>query len=498
MSTIKLIDVSVDGLDDKEQYNFIINNKGGNWPVKIIPRSGVFVPKKLNAYAYFCPSIGACPPNDPSVFYNIPSSNIKQTTLSTDGTTLYTVLDLVITNAANNNIVYTRACLVECDSCLPNIDISTDDVILDATTKNSATASVKISGLIPNQDYVYQFTGVDGNWPVSVLPNSGIIQSSADNYTLTSLVSFCASSGDCASTQNGIFKNTQINNCYSGDELYAKVELSITPQDISSLQPKTKTTFSIICNKCLPKPSVSLPNSVNLSSLSRSDVASTLSNLKIGEKYSYRFYISDANWPIVLYPNSGNIVPLSADQTITTRLSFCPTTGLCPPNATGVEPYTINNNLASSINRLEKIAKLKFELIENCTNTKVSSSETIVTCSNCLDKYSIKFNDSPFLGLGYPCCTGTKYLNATLTGSPYQAYSYLIAPVIEDATLSLEQASGIVTTNSIGSASINTYLTSNLIDGDTKQLKIMATNLTSGDIIEDTLTIRCGNIDTCG
>jgi hypothetical protein len=499
MSTIKLIDVSVDGLDDKEQYNFIFNNRGGNWPVKIMPRSGVFYPPQLNSYAYFCPSAASCSPSDPSVFYNIPTTNLKQTTLSVDNTTLYTVLDLVITNSNNNNVVYSRSCLVECDTCLPNIDISAPDVTLNASTKNANNIPITISGLIPNQEYTYKFEGIDGNWPISILPSSGTIQSTKETYILSSLASFCNSSDNCQKSQSDILKYQQSNQCYAGDELYGKIKLTITPIDISALQTKTQTSFSIVCDNCLTKPTVSLPNSVTLTSstTSKTTVSATLSNLKAGEKYSYRFFTSDANWPIVLYPNSGVIVPTSDNQTISVRLSFCASTGLCPQNTIGVEPYSINTLLSYGVARLEKICKLKMELTQDCNNSKVSSSESTIICSNCLDKYSVGFTNAPLLSLSYPCCTGTRDLTATIVGSPAQAYRYEFIPTISDGKISTLPISGIAVTDINGNITFGTRLTSDLSDSNTRALRVITTNLTSGETATDTLTVQCGGTTSC-
>ena len=44
MSTIKIIDLAVSGLDPHTKYKFAFENKGGNWPIRVSPLSGVFYP----------------------------------------------------------------------------------------------------------------------------------------------------------------------------------------------------------------------------------------------------------------------------------------------------------------------------------------------------------------------------------------------------------------------------------------------------------------------
>ena len=48
MSNIKSIGIKVSGLSPLETYNYRFTNKGGNWPVKVSPISGVFRPNSLD------------------------------------------------------------------------------------------------------------------------------------------------------------------------------------------------------------------------------------------------------------------------------------------------------------------------------------------------------------------------------------------------------------------------------------------------------------------
>ena len=47
MSTIKTIEIQVSGLDPANKYRFKFNNKGGYWPVRVSPVSGIFYPNKV-------------------------------------------------------------------------------------------------------------------------------------------------------------------------------------------------------------------------------------------------------------------------------------------------------------------------------------------------------------------------------------------------------------------------------------------------------------------
>lgn len=391
MSTIKTLDVKVNGLHPNKKYRFNFANKGGNWPVRVSPLSGVFYPSSVKTYVYFCSTTGECPPSDPNVFFNTLASDISIPGLDLDNKSLYSVLQLSISEFDCDTVVYTHPCIIECDECIPRLSIGTNSVSLGSSEGSEATFSSSVDGLVPNQSYKYEFSGIEGNWPVKIIPKSGIIKTSDSSYTINGLVSICQSPTMCPSGTPNVLNYTTMPN--KSDLLYSLVELSVEPVDEinSNFQALTKSAFSIQCDDCIHRLVVNTPSTVTAATADASFVANAVNTVP-GRTYKYSIESVDANWPILVHPSTGTLVATSDNTNLLFYTRFCPSTGVCPSGTTGLLPYSLNNS--SSL--MPKQARLKVKLEDACGDSGVVcsnnygpttltySNETTILCDNCL------------------------------------------------------------------------------------------------------------------
>ena len=264
MSTIKTIDVNVSGLNPNNKYRFKFTNNGGNWPVRVTPLSGVFYPSNVKTYVYFCSTTGDCPASDANVFFNTPQTHISDPGLALGPKSLYSVLGLSITEYDNlNEIIYTHPCIVECDECVPQLSSRTDSASLTRSDGSSVSIMSEINGLIPGQSYTYSFQGAGGNWPTKIVPRSGTIKASNEYVTITNLVSLCSSSDACLEADNNVLNYIDTSDSIEREDIYSVINLVINPVN-ETLQKTSTSSFSILCDDCLPKTHVSLPPVIDL------------------------------------------------------------------------------------------------------------------------------------------------------------------------------------------------------------------------------------------
>lgn len=250
MSTIKTLDVKVSGLHPNKKYRYNFTNKGGNWPVKVSPLSGIFYPNSVKTYVYFCSTTGECPASDPNVFFNTPTIDPSIPGLALDNKSLYSILELSVKEFDCDTIVTTHPCIVECDECIPKLNVSSESINLETLNVSESTFSCAVEGLIPNQPYKYEFSGLESNWPIKIIPRSGVIKTSNSSYTINGLVSVCESTTMCPSGSPNVFNYTTTSD---SDLLYSLIELSVEPIDTinNNFQAASKSTFSVLCKGCL-------------------------------------------------------------------------------------------------------------------------------------------------------------------------------------------------------------------------------------------------------
>lgn len=268
---------------------------------------------------------------------------------------------------------------------------------LTSTSGNSININPMIGKLQPYQSYSYQYKGLSANWPITISPVSGIISPSTDSAKLSSILSFCATSGACCNciVNPDIISGVIPNTCPSFNEinLYSTIELEVKPISYSGLSIKSNP-ITAQCEDCLPRVRITLNNNqsyINLSSSGTVDISGTISNLEPTQNYTYEYVGLGANWPVMfITPISGVITNYSADKdyTLVSKLTFCPSTGLCPSNDSSVIDYTVDPKFIESY-YTSLVLKVTpntciepFYLFQN--NSSIYSPPLTIYCNDCL------------------------------------------------------------------------------------------------------------------
>lgn len=120
-----------------------------------------------------------------------------------------------------------------------------------------------INDLQAYETYKYQVYGVDSNWPITMVPSSGIIRPSSQQLKLDIRASFCASTGTCPSGSANVIHYTQnpptSNNGTVG--LYGIFQIGVQPISYDGIE-TISDQFTLYCEDCLPRLKVSVPGSV--------------------------------------------------------------------------------------------------------------------------------------------------------------------------------------------------------------------------------------------
>lgn len=453
MSTIKTLNVKVNGLHANKKYRFNFTNKGGNWPVKVSPLSGIFYPDTVKTYVYFCSTTGECPSGDPNVFFNTPVIEPSTPGLALDNQSLYSILELSVKEFDCDNIITTHPCVVECDECIPNISVHTESISLNSDDGTESTFSFPVSGLVPNQIYKYVLSGAGGNWPVTVTPRSGIIQTSDTSCSINGLISVCQSTEICSSGNANVINYTNIPN--NADLLYSVLNLSVEPVDTinSNFQINTTSTFTVECDNCLHRLKVDAEPIINLTGASTGFTTFTtnLTNTIPGRVYTYSVQSIDTNWPVLIYPYSGTMLAASDTESLSFNLRFCDATSLCPTGTNGILPYTLNTSYL-----IPKQAKFRIKIEDSCADSVslcsdnwgsssiTYSDEIIAICDDCLIQPSIvnSVNQATITSDNDP----TYVLSSTVSNLiPGQSYKYNINYIDSNWPTVVSKQSGMFT-----------------------------------------------------
>jgi len=458
MSTIKTLDVKVNGLDPNQKYRFNFSNKGGNWPVRVSPLSGVFYPNTIKTYVYFCSTTGECPESDPNVFYNTPATDLAIPGLDLDHKSLYSVLQLSVSEFDCDEIIYTHPCIVECDECVPKLSIVSDNITLGAADGVSKILNISLNGLIPNQSYTYQFDGAGGSWPIKITPRSGVIKPSESSYSLQGLLEVCPSSGVCPSGHPSVLNYNTIPN--STSLLYSLVSVSVDPVDTfnTNYQASAQSSFAVECDECIPKLTVMSPKSLDFSQGITTDTFDViLGNLVPNKEYSFSIQGTEANWPILIQPSSGTVSSTSNSATLTMRATFCQSTGLCPSGTNGLLPYSIGEANALNLGTLQKQARFRVKITDPCqygamdacsnqigSSTNTYSNETKIVCSNCIPEPHTSIPSEIILSNG-----NQQTINATISDLiPGAEYRYTVKGLESNWPTIVYPYSGIILASS--------------------------------------------------
>jgi hypothetical protein len=462
MSNVKSIEIKVSGLSPLDTYTYTFSNKGGNWPVKLSPLSGTFQPNaidsayQITSYVEFCATTGLCPPGTTNVLYNTPYID-HNPGASVDRTTLYSVIGLSLVSTSTSAKVLDTQTLIECDNCLPNITLTAEEHIsLDESSLNTKQIVTSVNGLIPNQTYTYVYSSIDSNWPIKISPVSGSIRPSSDSANIKSLITLCSSSSDCVNDLS--FVPTQ--NCDSGQTPFAAIKLTVSPAN-GSLQSSVSTDFTVSCDNCIPKLSLTLPATVRLDKLSKNKTSMNLvaANLKLGKQYNYHINSVDANWPAIVSPMSGKLTAHYDSMDIPLTVTLCPSTGLCPSASSDVIDYSIDSNCLLNYANVERFVRFNADISSTeCdgASDKVYSNDVNISCLDCLPRAKVSI---PSIMLLSSDSKNVNTFSADLSDlTPGQKYEYEFKSVDSNWPTLIYPVTGVISAEST-SASLSSRIT---------------------------------------
>ena len=109
-------------------------------------------------------------------------------------------------------------------------------------------------------------------------------------------------------------------------------------------------------------------------------VSIPLSGLFKRETYNYIIRGLGGNWPAIISPLSGSFEAKGKTEVLNEVVSFCPSTGLCPPSNPNVLPYSLqscgydNNHLYTNIvvdltSKSDNITTRTNSMIIECTGS---------------------------------------------------------------------------------------------------------------------------------
>ena len=138
------------------------------------------------------------------------------------------------------------------------------DSILTKTLKGIGNNTYNFSRLINNlqayETYKYQVYGVDSNWPITMVPGSGLIRPSTQQLKLDIRAAFCSSTGVCPSGSANVINYTQNPPTSDNDtrDLYGVFQIGIQPISYDGIE-TISDQFTLYCEDCLPKLRVVVP-----------------------------------------------------------------------------------------------------------------------------------------------------------------------------------------------------------------------------------------------
>jgi hypothetical protein len=285
---------------------------------------------------------------------------------------------------------------------------------------NNIPISLQASGLIKREPYSYEIVGLGGNWPAVATPATGLFIASAKTQMIDTIISFCANTGLCLSSNDNVL-NYELINDYNTNSFFSVVRAEVTPVNggdtIYSSYAKAE------CSGCLPDVSILIEDTdVKLTESNSHMVKAHISGLVYNTQYSYQFICEDSNWPTVLSISSGTFVAESSSADIFTRATFCATTGVCQGLGYNVLNHTLSNAVAYG--NLNPVTRLKLAITTDGNFANVIDSDSInIECINCLPKLVIDIPSEPvsLIGTNNYCYDIVANLSGLI---PYKDYNY--------------------------------------------------------------------------
>ena len=134
----------------------------------------------------------------------------------------------------------------------PSIDLIPQQISLNSSSGNYYYFNQDISNLNVGYEYVYKFTTLSSNWPVSYNPSSGLLCSSKNLNNIASVIRF---DRDVNVNDYSLFLPSGVPaSQLDRNNLFAVVQVSMESTSNISC-PKVVDIITIGCNNCIPQPS---------------------------------------------------------------------------------------------------------------------------------------------------------------------------------------------------------------------------------------------------
>jgi hypothetical protein len=275
---------------------------------------------------------------------------------------------------------------------------------------NTQKISIPVSGLYKQQKYNFKFRGLGGNWPVTLYPMSGSFETTNNKtVNLTTVASFCQSTGLCPQSDGNVLPYST--NYQGFNTIDAVTSFVVDVTDPSDNSVKSSEPQFLQCLSCLSSPKIIMPEQVSISGgssvitfvnngITQTDNVRTnnyyffnphITGLIPGEEYKYSINSLGGNWPVLANPVSGIIKSSSDTANIELVVSFCPTTGYCPPGTNGL----LNNYVLGADADTSKFYEHNYFTVLNLSlqqlNYPYSSTigdQMVIRCKDCLPEVS--------------------------------------------------------------------------------------------------------------
>jgi hypothetical protein len=433
------------GLIRKLDYQYQIESLGGNWPIVVVPSSGVFVASSktgvIDAQVLFCSDASVCSDSNTDVMdYNINYSSMI------NNNNLFTILRAKIFEKGTNgsDAVFSKEKLVECQECIsqPIVNIPTflslNKINDDDNDITTSEFDIRISNLKSNEwrniKYNYTITNEYSNWPVSVFPVSGTIIANTDTISIPTKIKFSKNvigdlpyteidGGNSSSfsilTPTGVTSEFTFINSDESKDMMAILRVSV--ESYASFEPVYHSNPMIVrCDNCIVDPYLTLTAIASNNSFDREAEELTpfivkLKNLPTNIECTYELRALRSDWPFIVIPDTQNITYIpelimssgetlsvannsieyrqqgsTQSRTVTAVMNgmFCKHSSMCPPSGQkGVLPYVLDNSLYKFDQYKPSIVLQAVAKIVGSDNEYLSNLVTL-TCTDCVGSYS--------------------------------------------------------------------------------------------------------------
>ena len=401
-SNSTILSIKADNLIANQKYNYYFDVLDANWPLQLSPLSGTIQTSQdsyhIKSKLRFCAKNDDCENVlDHSMMSNCDPGQAQfaaiKVRLEPDVGNYQSPSDFDLTVSCNDCIEYTL------------IDIPSS-IDLNRVTTNKTSVDIAFKNLIVGKNYRYTINSIDANWPFIVSPNSGTITAFDSEFIVPIKIVACASTGLCSTDRADVLDYSVDLACSSNgpeSSRHATLNVSLTPIDSSDDQSDCYTITSnqavITCDNCIGGPNPALPNIVTTKYQDKYNGNLNIANLIPGQKYDFFLSSTDSNWPTRLYPMSGSFVADTnfflagkefASKIIPFEISFCDSTGLCPPNQPGILPFTLTSE---STKKKQFRTSIVANIVPHDCDASASTSNTmILVCDSCASKTSVSLD----------------------------------------------------------------------------------------------------------